>query len=305
MERIQSDSATALIERLTAIDLLKSESPRHPYQLGFRGQADARWKLIPSAMRPGTRLGFYSEGYDFASSGDGADVLQMNAELGVVSQFAQMCDRVGLPAPGFHAIYRQSGLEIGMWGSVSVGGIGIAEWPKPEMVELLAVAQHHGVPTRLLDFSYSPKVALFFAAHDCVAHEVELRANGATELSVWCVNASVLRKDPSEFSVVEVPRATNPFLFAQRGLFILDRRIHESKERSGEYCLSNRIRQWTGGTANCCVAQYTLPFEESHAALEILRLEQVDRVHLMPTHDNVARHLNAIHCGRSDVELGQ
>lgn len=53
-------------------------------------------------------------------------------------------------------------------------------------IEWLALMQHHGAPTRLLDFSRSPYVAAFFAYEQCETHN-------SSHIAIWAININFLK----------------------------------------------------------------------------------------------------------------
>lgn len=154
------------------------------------------------------------------------------------------------------------------------------------------MAQHYGVPTRLLDWTESPLIAAFFAAWNVSA--LDGSDSQESEFSVICLGTQLLRKVTS-LQYVSAPRAQNPFLRAQSGAFTLIRNANRFFLENGRWpsiedTVANERDPGTHYT-RLPIIRLSLPVTEADNLLRLLYRLDVSKLTVMPSFDNAAKDL--------------
>ncbi|MCY4072118.1 MAG: FRG domain-containing protein [Chloroflexi bacterium] len=270
----------------------------------FRGQNDACWELVPSLFRKwnrGTNPGL---------------------ELALIRLFISNANLAQLPIPNNSLGYFSSALKP----TVRELNTGVS-YDFSHVV--FAIAQHSGVPTRLLDFSHSPLVAAYFAIDfaslyeslglasdqlaqyfrrcaDCYTDGDDVEAtiaelvdkvklsmdNLPDEVAVWAVQAQDLG-DYTSIKLLEHPFMEILPLRMQKGLFLCDTDFAEEEVQQGQ--------KWPSLDAKLAtlietdgIYKLTMPYVEAEALHDLLTLHQFSQTVVTPSYEAVAKQTVAL-----------
>ncbi|WP_295722509.1 FRG domain-containing protein [uncultured Methanobrevibacter sp.] len=247
----------------------------------FRGVSDYSYELIPSALRKyedgNYKINDYINNNDFnlllntkmeyqnedGTKGKGLvscgidknnvisneipdrtvfslDEVQFKREISVLLHFLDYSDKVGLK------IFADSSIRKWIHSYLAYENKFYETWPKEEFYEIISLAQHHGLPTRALDWSYDYKVSLYFAIEKVLKEEKKYE-----DCVLWAFNYKlfennhIMESDIYEDFVIYRPKYnSNSNLKSQKGLFtfIVSKKYDNmDKEESFDKFIINKL----------------------------------------------------------------
>ena len=258
----------------------------------FRGQTDSAYSLLPTALREDTDF-FASEIGRWEASPRRLSVdvdarKQAQVELYTLRRFYLLSDQHGLPIPGDTQQMRADMLHP--WEYLNRLQHEARPWPPPELLSFMALAQHHGLPTRLLDWTRNIDVATYFASVGAARAYTELvkaRTYGVTskdrshrddgKMGVWALDLyAATQGERPALVTVTAPTAGNPNLHAQEGLFTVTDPARFDWATKADYTpLDQLLARATGQQTTPSLYHFTLPIRHAPHLFTLLTRERI------------------------------
>ncbi len=268
----------------------------------FRGHRDASWKLVPSLWREeGNKLLLDLVAKERDRRAQSPSATSSNHSLTyeafemvywtLLKAFVDKAEELALPRFDLPSMPRSPDNERHSM-----------KWNPRQQVDIFdhaspldALAQHHGIPTHLLDWTDHPFVAAFFAAHS-----KDTQSGVSAECCVWALNLDMLPKGIQTDNVggdqpcpkeLLVSPAMSSFLRNQCGLFTPIIKTRDFFTRHGKWPdFETAIGHWAQQSCRPTpiLRKIVLRGSERKELLDLLHHERISLARLMPTLDNVA-----------------
>jgi hypothetical protein len=193
---------------------------------------------------------------------------------------------------------------------------------RERLLEWLSLMQHHGAPTRLLDFTYSIYVAAYFAVEKATRDSAiwavsaswamnrgveALEAAGKHEAQTWYgrteerheeVGESLLMAPPRVPSILVLsPYRMNERLRTQKGTFVVPGDVTSS--------FMDNLRAMKGHEQKKNLLKIVLPASLRSKAVESLHYMNISRTSLFPGLDGYAQSLGVYHPSYRPVDWSE
>lgn len=167
------------------------------------------------------------------------------------------------------------------------GIIPLSEFKPEDEWDLLSLAQHHGLPTRLLDWTYSPLIALWFAINEAP----KIDSNGMKlNAVVWILNANlddfrtnIEKLTPLSNKITKIyrPKVVSRRISAQAGAFT----IHKINSTG------KMIKFETNSAFSKKLTKIIIPFSSFSHIRKSLNILGINYSTIFPDLDGFCKHL--------------
>ncbi len=199
----------------------------------FRGHSHSYYKLVPKALREDIIQ--FNKYATKNNREDSPENLQILNELYLLYDFFNTCDYNGLFLPD---VDRLRNIIFSFFDIQTI--FKNEMWLPKDLYEIAALAQHYGLPTRLLDWTYDINISIYFALSEYLCNPL-CTSPKSDNIDIWaldtniCTNTAILQIPYDSqheenlignllnirfpLKVIRPQYSGNPNLCAQKGLF--------------------------------------------------------------------------------------
>jgi len=215
-------------------------------------------------------------------------------EVSLVIRFLGLSHKLGysLPLKGFNPIDMIHNIIT------SISFPDVIRAPEVWDTASIVAAQHHGVPTRLLDWTTNPLRASLFAIEQAFSLNDDKRAE---EIAVFAIKRDDLRKNNFGFAKTDVQYTPN--ITAQSGELTFDKFADKFFYENGYYASVEKRMYDISSTSNISIRKITLPMSSVRNLFTLLWANDTTFGHIYPGFSGVGKSVTSLIEVLHDTEI--